>query len=227
MNHSEYLRRKVEAMPKVYGPAKIGDASELTRMRGMIAAAAGSVRSAPSSGPACCAPRSRTVRLPSGVIFYDKPTTRPMGPGGGLSEDRTESGRALVAAGCALLGAARAGWPTTPATKLAGCIPTGEIREACCPPESIPEQPRDAAGNLTDPTKKAFAYQGRETCCPIQGPPLQDLDPATLNHCCRTPGNGDTVTMNDVPLGRLPLVPAEKAACCPAPAPPPEDCYPF
>lgn len=220
MNHSEYLRRKMEAMPKVYAPARPGDASETTRMRGAIAAAAGRVRAAPKAA-ICCDSPSRTTTLPSGVVLYRASSTRPLGPGCGLSEDRTNTGRVQVAAGCALLGVAAQGWsaaPTTPVTHMAGCIPTGEIRRECCPQEWTPEVPRDASGNRTDPTKKALAYQGVVGCCRYQGVPIQSLDPATLNHCCYTPGNIDTVTMTDVPARSLPIVPANQSSCCPAPA---------
>lgn len=191
-------------MPKVYGPSRPGDASETTRIRGAIAAAAGRVRAPPPTRP-CCGPRSRTVVLPSGVVFYDSSPIR-IGPGCGLSEDRSHGRLVQIAAGCAIIGSG-------------GCRPSTEIRQPCCPQESTPEIPRDAAGNPTDPTLKANAYKGRQTCCGIQGPPLQDLDPATLNHCCRRPGYGDTATMNDVPLAEMPLIPMTSASCCPAPAP--------
>jgi hypothetical protein len=213
MNHSEYLRRKMKAAPQVLGAARPGDASETTRMRTAIAAAGGRQRAAPRTA-LCCGPRTKTTVLPSGVVHYHSPPIR-MGPGCGLSEDRTASRTTLVAAGCALIGAAAAGWDTTEGpvvTRMAGCIPTGEIHRACCPQESTPERP-------TDPTKKALAYQGRVGCCGYQGLPLQALDPATLNHCCRVPGNIDTVTMTDVPGRLLPLVPAYGPSCCPAPAP--------
>lgn len=217
MNHSEYLRRKMEAMPRVYAPARPGDASETTRIRGAIASAAARVRAAPPAA-ICCDPGPRTITLPSGVVVYRSSSTRPIGPGCGLSEDRTNTGHAQIAAGCALLGAAAQGWaaaPTTPVTYIAGCIPTGEIRRECCPQEWTPETPRDAAGNPTDPTKKALAYQGEVGCCRYQGVPIQSLDPATLNHCCRTPGNIDTVTMTDVPASKLPITPANQTSCCP------------
>ena len=208
MNHSEYLRRKMESMPKVYGPSRPGDASETTRIRGAIAAAAGRVRARPPTRP-CCGPRSRTVVLPSGVVFYDSSPIR-IGAGCGLSEDRSNARLVQIAAGCAIIGSG-------------GCRPSTEIRVPCCPQESTPEVPRDALGNPIDPNDpiygKANAYKGRQTCCVIQGPPLQDLDPAILNRCCRPPGYGDTATMTDVPLREMPIIPAERAACCPAPAP--------
>jgi hypothetical protein len=180
MNHSEYLRRKMEAAPRILGPARPGDASETTRMRGAIAAAGGRTRTVPRAA-ICCAPRVQTTTLPSGVILYQSTPSGRIGPGCGLSEDHTASRTTLVAAGCALLGAASGGWDTTTdgpvVTHMAGCIPTGEVRAACCLQEPTPERPRDL-------TKKALAYQSRSSCCEYQGLPLQAFDPAVLNHCC-------------------------------------------
>ena len=210
----------MEAAPRILGPARPGDASETTRMRGAIAAAGGRSRAVPRAA-ICCAPRVSTTVLPSGVVLYQSSPAGRIGPGCGLSEDRTASRTTLVAAGCALLGTTGA-WNTTTdgpvVTRMAGCIPTGEVRRACCPQESTPEVPRDAEGRPTDPTQKALAYQGRVGCCEYQGLPLQAFDPATLNQCCYTPGNIDTVTMNDVPGRLLPITPAPGPSCCPAPA---------
>lgn len=217
MNHSEYLRRKMAAAPRILAPARPGDASETTRIRGAMAAAAGRVRAPPPTTP-CCAPRVQQVTLPSGLPVYFSTPIR-LGPGCGLSEDRSNATRVTVAAGCALLGAAAQGWPTTPVTKIAGCIPTGEVTKECCAQEWTPEVPRDAAGNPTDPTKKALAYQGEVGCCRVDGPPLYMLNPADLNHCCREPGFIDTVTTNNVLFTDLPLVPPTGPRCCPAPAP--------
>jgi hypothetical protein len=205
ISHGEYLRRKKESLPVILGPARPGDASETTRIRGAIAAAANAaaerrIRTAPPSR-ICCGPRVR-----AGAAYYESTPIR-IGPGCGLSEDRSHGRLIQIAAGCALI-----------ASGACSRQPT-EIRQPCCPQESTPEIPRDATGKPTDPTRKAEAYKGRQTCCPIQGPPLQDLDPATLNHCCRLPGYGDTATMTNVPLGELPIVPAERAGCCSAPAP--------
>jgi hypothetical protein len=222
MNHSEYLRRKMAAAPKVLGAARPGDASETTRIRGAMAAAAGRLRIPPNrtQPPAaiCCGPRVQNTSLPSGQPVYISTPIR-LGPGCGLTEDRSNTIRASVAAGCALLGTAAQGWPSTPVTRMAGCIPTGEITKACCAQEWTPEVPRDAEGNPTDPTLKALAYQGEVGCCHIDGPPLYMLDPATLNHCCRPAGNIDTVTMTNVPAFELPIAPAPGPRCCPAPAP--------
>ncbi len=213
MNHSEYLRRKLEAAPRVLGPARPGDASETTRIRTAIAAAAGRVRARPQAA-ICCEPRVETTTLPSGVVLYKSTPTTRIGPGSGLSEDRTAGGRVALAAGCALIAEAAGNGFARPVTRIAGCIPTGEVRQACCPQEWTPEVPRDAEGNPTDPTRKALAYQGRVGCCEIHGLPLQAFDPAALNHCCRAPGNIDTVTMTDVPGAALPITPAPQG-CCP------------
>jgi hypothetical protein len=225
MNHSEYLRRKMESMPRILAPARPGDASETTRIRGAIASAAGRQRATPQSA-ICCGPRVRTVRLPSGVISYVSTSTGSrLGAGCGFSDDRTASRTTQVAAGCALIGAASTLWTASepPVTRIAGCIPTGEIRQACCPQESTPEVPRDATGRPTDPTRKALAYQGHSTCCPYQGLPLQAFAPEWLANCCYTPGNIDTVTMNDVPASALPITPARQKSCCPG-IPPASDC---
>jgi hypothetical protein len=54
MSHSEYLRRKVEAMPKYYGPARLGDESLKTQVRRFQAAGAPIVSTAPAPPTACC-----------------------------------------------------------------------------------------------------------------------------------------------------------------------------
>lgn len=207
MNHSEYLRRKLESLPKVYGPSRPGDASETTRIRGAVAAAAGRLRARPPTRN-CCAPHVRTTTLPSGVVVYESTPVR-VGPGCGLSEDRSHGHSIAVAAGCAMIGAGLCGSTVVP-----------EIREPCCPQEWTPEVPRDAAGNPTVPTKKAEAYKGRVGCCHYQGLPPQAFGPV----CCRPAGNIDTVTMTDVPGRLLPIVPAEGPRCCPAPAPASDGC---
>lgn len=218
MNHSEYLRRKMAAAPRVLAPARPGDASETTRIRGAIAAAAGRIRAAPPSAP-CCAPRVQTTTLPSGVVLYESQPIR-LGPGCGLSEDRSMTTRNMVAAGCALIGTAAQGWPTTPATRMANCIPTGEIKQECCAQDWTPEVPRDSAGNRLDPVlNKSLAYKSVEHCCHIDGPPLYMLNPADLNHCCRTTEDVDTTTTNNVRWAELPLSPPPGPSCCAAPAP--------
>ena len=68
MNHSEYLRRKMEAAPRILGPARPGDASETTRMRGAIAAAGGRRRAAPRRF-AAWRPGAELVRLVASQAF--------------------------------------------------------------------------------------------------------------------------------------------------------------
>jgi len=54
MSHSEYLRRKVEAMPKFYGPARLGDESLKTQVRRFRASGAPTVSTAPAPPATCC-----------------------------------------------------------------------------------------------------------------------------------------------------------------------------
>lgn len=54
MNYSEYLRRKMESMPVVYGPARLGDESLRTAVSRYKASARCGTRAMPPSVITCC-----------------------------------------------------------------------------------------------------------------------------------------------------------------------------
>ena len=183
MNHSEYLRRRLESLPRVFGPAVVGDESSRTTMARYKATAAARGPSV-QADPTCC---TRPGRDGEGARVYKR-------PGDGAQQTWSTEGRLAAAAGCAICGVGRVGY----------------VYHDCCPQESTPEQPRDASGVLRDPTKKAAAYQGRETCCPILGPGPQLSGPV----CCELePGHINTLLANNVPNARIPIPPAEKGCC--------------
>jgi len=54
MSHSEYLRRKVEALPKYYGPSRLGDESLKTQVRRYRASGVPTVSTGPAPSATCC-----------------------------------------------------------------------------------------------------------------------------------------------------------------------------
>lgn len=153
MNYSEYLRRKLESMPRVFGPATIGDESSRTAIARYkaTAAARGPTQQV---DPTCC---KHPGRDGEGARVYKR-------PGNGAQQTWSTEGRLAAAAGCAICGVGRVGY----------------VYQDCCPQESTPEQPRDSTGALRDPTMKAAIYKGRETCCPVLGSGLSGPDCCTL-----------------------------------------------
>lgn len=185
MNHSEYLRRKLESLPKVYGRPVLADEGLKTSVRRYVAAAAGSGSGAPSS---CCGP----------TPVWRSSGGRPNGVGrasDGQQQVWSSEARISRLAGCAICADPR------PAPILIPCVP----------PESTPEMPRAADGTPL-PFSKAAAYQGRETCCPFVGPPLSALAPDCCDEV--GPGRTNTLLANDMPI-TAPIFPPYSRSCCP------------
>jgi hypothetical protein len=179
MNYSEYLRRKKESLPVVYGPPQLGDESLRTAVARYKASARCSQRPDPVSVTTCC--RVVGVRAIDGT---------------------TQTGLISRAAGRAICGAGAVGY----------------VYKDCCAQESTVEIPRDASGNLTDPTAKPAAYKGATTCCPATGQPLYMLEPT----CCKPPGTVNTLLANDMPRGQVPYpVPILPCKTCILPVPEP------
>ena len=148
MNHSEYLRRKLERLPVVYGPSRLGDES----MRIMETRFKASVRRPVGPPPVttCCSGPTPYWRSGGG-----RPDVGPYPRAAdGQQQEWSSEGVVSSKAGCAVCSAGRAGY----------------IFKACCPPEPTPEAP-------LDPTRKAMALRGKVTCCPVVGPTLQSLPP--------------------------------------------------
>lgn len=183
MNQSEYLRRKMESMPRIFGPAVVGDeSSRITMARYKATAAARGPTQ--QTDPICCKIPGRDG---DGARVFKKPAD-------GAQQIWSTEGRLVIAAGCAICGVGRVGY----------------VYQDCCPQESTPEQPRYADGSLRDPRLKAAAYKGRETCCPILGPGPELAGPAC---CGPEPGRIDTLLANNMPNAEIPMAPATKGCC--------------
>lgn len=191
MNYSEYLRRKMEQLPVVYGPSKYAD--ESTRI--MAARYKASIRR-PVGEPivsTCC--RGPTPYWRSGG---GRPDAGPY-PRAANGQQQMWSSEfiAASAAGCAVCKAGKAGY----------------VYKACCPPESIPEAPRNPVTGAPEPERKALAYKGKETCCPVVGPTLQSLPPDCS--CAVGPGRQNTLLANDMPSDEIPYpVPIRNCKRC-------------
>ena len=147
MNHSEYLRRKLQRIPTVIGPARPGDES----MRIMEARFKASVRRAPTTPVAetCC--RGPTPYWRSGGGRPDAPPYPRVADG--QQQEWSSEFIAASKAGCAICSTGRPGYVITP----------------CCPVEPTPEAPLDLS-------RKALALQGKKTCCPAVGNPVPPID---------------------------------------------------
>lgn len=179
MSNGEYLRRKLERLPTVIGPARYGDEG----LKTMVARYKASVRRpvGPPNPDTCCRgkkPYWRTTGLPD-----SGPYPRAAD---GQQQEWSSDFVAASKAGCAVC-----------TTGLGGYV-----YKPCCPAE--PE----------DLTRKPLALQGKQTCCPVYGPPLSSLPP----DCCDAPGPGrvNTLWANDMPSDRNPyLVPIRDCKPCP------------
>lgn len=190
MNHSEYLRRKLESLPKTYGPARLGDES----MKTMVArykASAGCVTQPALAAPTCCQGDKLTWRQNGGGRPAGGPYVR-IGAGQQQEYGSYDSVRDR-AAGQAICG---------------GGLNSAYHTEECCPQESTPEIPRTVAGIPTDPTLKAAALQGHTSCCPF----LTAARPAGPTDCECQVGRMNTLWANDMPTDRI-IPPAEKPCC--------------
>jgi hypothetical protein len=203
MNYSEYLRRKLESLPVVYGPSRYGD--ESTRI--MAARYKASVRRpGQATDPKCCTGPTPYWRSGGG-----RPDAGPFRRAGdGQQQVWSSEFVAASAAGCAVCTAGKAGY----------------IYKECCPPEPTPEAP-------LNPATKALALRGKETCCPVVGPTLQSLPPDCScavrptrvvfppecsceegeTECyCIIPGRQNTLAANDMPSKLIPY-PARETSC--------------
>lgn len=188
MNYSEYLRRKLERLPVVYGPSRPGDES----MRIMERRFKASVRRpvGPPVSTTCC--RGPTPYWRSGG---GRPDVGPYPRAAdGQQQEWSSEGTVSSKAGCAICSAGRAGYV---------------YKEACCSPEPTPEAP-------LDPKTKALALRGKETCCPFVGPKLQSLPPDCSCALRSAAGRQNTLWANDMPSDKIPYpVPIRNCRSCP------------
>ena len=187
MNHSEYLRRKLERLPVVYGPSRLGDES----MRIMETRFKASVRRPVGPPPVTTCCRGPTPYWRSGGGRPD------VGPyprvADGQQQEWSSEGVVSSKAGCAVCSAGRAGY----------------IFKACCPPEPTPEA-------RLDPSKKAYALRGKVTCCPVVGPTLQSLPPDCGCAKRSAAGRQNTLLANNMPSDKIPYpVPIRNCRTCP------------
>lgn len=200
MNYSEYLRRKVESLPKVYGPSQLGD--ESTRI--MVArykASANCVTAPIVRDPTCCggisaiwehSPEYYNVTVPtrgsqdsvlreSGIYYHN-----------GV-DPRSYDGVRDQKAGRAVCG---------------GVVTSGYIVRPCCPPESTAENPI----NLP----KARALEGKVSCC---GFLTAERAPVDCSATTQPPGRMDTLYANNMPTDYT-VYPAVPDCCGPISLPP-------
>lgn len=210
MNYSEYLRRKVESLPKVFGPSQLGD--ESTRIMVARYKASANCAAAPLlRDPTCCggisamwehSPEYYNVTVPtrgsseSGIYYQN-----------GV-DPRSYDGVRDQKAGRAICG---------------GVVTSGYIVRPCCPQESTAEMPRDAAGNPTY-GPKARALEGSTTCCGFLTAERARVDCSATT---QPPDRIDTLYANNMPAGYT-VPPAVPDCCGPVTLPPgPEpDCLP-
>lgn len=127
MSHAEYLRKKVERMPKVIGPARYGDESTKTTVVRYRA----SIRRPMTEMAAdtCCRGPKPYWRSGGGL-----PASGPFGRiGAGQQQERSSEFVVSSKAGCAVC---RVGLP-------------GKITIPCCPPEPVATLPLALQGKQT------------------------------------------------------------------------------
>jgi hypothetical protein len=203
MNYSEYLRRKVESLPKVFGPSQLGD--ESTRIMVARYKASANCAVAPMlRDPTCCggisamwehSPEYYNVTVPirgareSGVYYQN-----------GV-DPRSYDGVRDQKAGRAICG---------------GVVTSGYIVRPCCPQESTAENPI----NLP----KARALEGKVSCC---GFLTAQRAPVDCFATTQPPNRMDTLYANNMPTGYI-VPPAVPDCCGPITLPPPPvlDCLP-
>jgi len=187
---SEYLRRKIQALPRTYGPSIYGDASQRTAVLRYRNSKNPVPTLTTSTTPSCCKTlhwHSSEVRVPSGGPYNGR-------NGDGQQQEWSTDGLRDSRVCCAPL----SGTITVP---------------GCCSPDRVAGITYDAEG-----VPMTAAYQGgRLPCCGIQatlstipGPDCScAVDPAT---------RVDTTTANNMPIAEIPVPPAMKP-CCVQPEP--------
>lgn len=152
MNHSEYLRRKLERLPKVLGPARYGDESlKTTAVRYRSSVRRPVVIPAADT---CCRGPTPYWRSGGGL-----PDSGPFGRiGAGQQQERSSEFIAASAAGCSIC---RVGLP-------------GAVTIPCCPeePEDLTQKPLALQGKQTCCPVVGYAPQTLPpncSCSPREG----------------------------------------------------------
>lgn len=174
MNYSEYLRRKLESLPVVYGPPRLGDESTRTWAARFKASADCGRRTTPASVTTCC----RVVGTK---------------PGDGQQQEWSRDAITMRAAGRAICGTGRVGYI------YKDCCPqesTVEIpRDASGNPTDPTAKPAAYKGKTTCcPATGPPLYMLEPTCCKPPGtintllandmPANQIPYPVPLPACC-------------------------------------------
>lgn len=176
MNYSEYLRRKKESLPVVYGPPRLGDESLRISVARYKASASCGARPNPASVTTCC----RVVG------------TRP---GDGQQQQWSQAGLISRAAGRAICGAGPVGYVYKDC-----CAPESTVEQPRnARGELIPEtKPAAYKGTVTCcPATGPPLYMLDPTCCKPPGttdtllandmPTGQIPYPVPIKNCCTPP----------------------------------------
>jgi len=182
-SYGEYLRRKVAALPKVYGPSKYGDESVRTSV----------VRYRNSKPPLPTITASTTPNCSQGLHWHSTdfkvPTGGPYNGRNGDGQQQEWSVDGLIASRVC-------------------CAPlSGTITVPCCTPDRPSGIYYDAAGlSLTR------GYQGATpSCCGYQS--TLSTIPSNRSCCVNPVTRQDTLAADDMPRSPLPYPPATKACC--------------
>jgi hypothetical protein len=200
---SEYLRRKLQALPRTYGPAIYGDASQRTAVVRYRASAKSCPQLPASIKSSCCT---------GGGPYNGK-------NGDGQQQEWSVDGLIASRVGCAPL----SGTITIPKEP--------RVKTDCCPPDRPAGIYYDADGvpvtAAYQGTKIQWCYndQGNKViCCPFHGT-MQSVidnvrDPSKCSCAVDRKTNINTLLANDVPNEKIP-VPPVATPCCVHPIPPP------
>ena len=195
---SEYLRRKLQSLPKTYGPSVYGDASQRTAVIRYRASNHPGPTLTASTAPSCCTSlnwHSSAVRVPAGGPYNGR-------NGDGQQQEWSVDGLIASRVCCAPL----AGTITVP---------------GCCPPDKVAGIYYDAAG-----VPVTAAYQGSTLkCCGFQATlaTINQAEEPSRCSCAVDPATRlNTTLANDMPRDPLPFPPAMKP-CCVHPSVPCQD----
>lgn len=204
---SEYLRRKLQALPRTYGPAIYGDASQRTAVVRYRASRKPCATLTTSTSPSCCTSlnwHSSAVRVPAGGPYNGR-------NGDGQQQEWSVDGLIASRVGCA---------------PLAGAITV----PGCCPPESKPDHKVAGVYYDADEVPMTAAYQGARLKCPPFNGTMQSVidnvsDPSKCSCAVNRQTHINTLLANDVPNDEIPVSPAATPCCIhPIPPPAPDPC---
>ena len=197
---SEYLRRKMQALPRTYGPATYGDASQRTAVVRYRASRKSCTSLTTSTSPSCCTSlnwHSSAVRVPAGGPYNGR-------NGDGQQQEWSIDGLIASRVSCA---------------PLAGAITV----PGCCPPD----RPAGIYYDASDIPMTA-AYQGaRLKCCEFNATlaTIKKVQDPSGCSCAVDPNTHlNTLLANNMPRNPDPPYYNTTKPCCVHPAFPTVPC---